>query len=876
MEADSIRETFLAFFEERGHRRMPSASLIPPPEDTSTMLTVAGMQPFKPFFLGTERPPETRLTSSQACFRTPDIEEVGKTMRHLTFFEMLGNFSFGDYFKEESIPFGWELSVEGFGIDPDRIWVTVFGGDDDLGLGPDEESIAIWRGIGIPDDRIVRLPRSENFWQAGPTGPSGPCSEMYLDRGPEFGSDDLRPGDDTDRFLEYWNHVFMTYDLREDGSIELLPKKNIDTGLGLERMAAVLQGVPSVFQTDLFSPLVDLAVEMSGIGFDESDEATRAMRIIADHSRGMTFLLAAGVVPSNEERGYVLRRVMRRAIQQGRVLGLEADWLEKFTDRTIEMMGPAHPLVVNERERVSRWVKSESEAFGKTLDRGTELLDQVVEQAIEDGNSWISAADAFQLHDTFGFPYDLTREMIASRGLSVDDQGFEELMEAQRRRARSGAAAGSRGESHDQLIDFSASAPETEFVGYEALSTSTGIAAVGSGEGEKALVKLDRSPFYAEGGGQVADSGRIAWEGGAARVTDVVRVGDDQVIEIAPDSGDSEWIPAEGQGVEAEVDRRARMKTMANHTATHLLHAALRERLGEHAHQAGSSVTPAKLRFDFTHNEPLSEEDVAWVEERVNGWIKDAEPVRWMVMEKPEAERLGAMALFGEKYGDWVRVVEIEGVSRELCGGTHVSNTAEVGIFAVTSEGSSAANVRRIEAITGPEAIDWHRAKVAELAEVGTLLGDARDPVEAARRTGERLAGFEAEARKAADRLQAELAGELAGAVGPVGSGEAVISEVPLADPKEIIALAKAVQAESPDCAVVLGGGSPGEGRAGLVVLLPTGAYVEMSAADLIAELAPLIGGGGGGSRELAQAGGRKPEGVSEALVTARGRLESG
>ncbi len=465
--------------------------------------------------------------------------------------------------------------------------------------------------------------------------------------------------------------------------------------------------------------------------------------------------------------------------------------------------------------------------------------------------------------------------MIAARGLSVDDQGFEELMEGQRRRARSGASAGSRGEDHDQLIEFAGSAPETEFVGYETLGTTTGIAAVGSGEGERALVKLDRSPFYAEGGGQVADSGRLVWDGGSAEVTDVVRIGDDQVVEIGPESGNGDWVPPEGQGVEAKVDRSSRMRTMANHTATHLLHAALRERLGDHAHQAGSAVTPTKLRFDFTHNESLSAEDVAWIEDRVNGWIKDAEPVRWMVMEKSEAERLGAMALFGEKYGDWVRVVEIEGVSRELCGGTHVTNTAEIGIFTITSEGSSAANVRRIEAITGPEAIDWHRERVAELGEVGELLGDPRDPVGAARRSGERLAEFEAEARKDADRRQAVLASELAEAVGQVGSGEAIVSEVPLSDPKEIIQLAKSVAAERPGAAVVLGGGSPGEGRAGLVVLVPGDTFEGVSASEVISELAPLIGGGGGGSDELAQAGGSKPEGVSEALVTARARLES-
>jgi alanyl-tRNA synthetase len=879
MDSATIRETFLAFFEEREHRRMQSASLIPAPDDTSTLLTVAGMQPFKPYFLGRETPPSSRLTSSQTCFRTPDIEEVGKTMRHLTFFEMLGNFSFGDYFKEDAIPFGWELSVEGLGLDPELIWVTVFGGDEELGLGPDEESIAIWKGIGVPDERIVRLPRAENFWQAGPTGPCGPCSEMYLDRGPEFGGDEVRPGDDSDRFLEYWNHVFMSYDLSEGGTLTPLPARNIDTGMGLERMAAILQDVPSVFQTDLFSPLIELAEEMSGKAYEASPEVTRAMRIVADHSRGMTFLLAAGVVPSNEERGYVLRRVMRRAIQQGRVLGLEGPWLTAFTDRTIEMMGDAHPLVLNERERVDRWVASEVENFGRTLDRGTALLDDVVEKALADGNSWISADDAFLLHDTYGFPYDLTREMISEKGLEVDDQGFEELMEAQRRRARSGAAKGSRGERHEAILAFAAGSGSTDFVGYEALSSSTAVQAVETiGEG-RALVKLDRSPFYAEGGGQVADSGTIEWEGGAAPVTDVVRVGDDQVIEISLGAEDSNGggapVPSEGESVEAAVDRSDRFRTMANHTATHLLHAALRERLGTHVHQAGSAVTPEKLRFDFNHSEPLSPEEIEWIEARVNGWIKDADPVRWMVMEKEEAEKLGAMALFGEKYGDWVRVVEIEGVSRELCGGTHVSNTAEVGIFAIISEGSSAANVRRIEAITGPEAIDWHRERASELRQVGEILGDPRDPVSAARRAGERLAEVEIAAKKAWKARQVELAAELAEAVEELGSSSAVISEVPTADTKQILGMAKEVHSRRPEAAVILAGADTESGKTGLVAVVPGDSFGGLSAKELIGELAPLIGGGGGGSDETAQAGGRKPEGISEALVRARSILGS-
>jgi alanyl-tRNA synthetase len=875
MKSSEIRETYLSFFEERGHRRVPSASLIPPPDDTSTLLTVAGMQPFKAYFLGREQPPAGRLTSSQTCFRTPDIEEVGKTLRHLTFFEMLGNFSFGDYFKEEAVPFGWELSVEGLGLDPELIWITVFGGDEELGLGPDEESIALWKSIGVPDERIVRLPRSENFWQAGPTGPCGPCSEMYLDRGVEFGGEDDRPGDDTDRFLEYWNHVFMTYDLAEDGALTPLPSKNIDTGMGLERMAAILQDVPSVYQTDLFSPLIELAEEMSGQKYDSTPEATRAMRIIADHSRGMSFLIAAGVVPSNEDRGYILRRIMRRAIQQGRNLGFEGSWLGRFTDRTIEIMGDAHPAIARGHEQIARWVQAEEESFGRTLERGMVLLEQIVERSLADSNAWVSADDAFQLHDTYGFPYDLTREIVAQRGLQVDDQGFEQLMDAQRRRARSGATGGTPGREHERVLEFAGNGPASEFIGYDYLKAETGVSALDRSNG-RALLKLDQSPFYAEGGGQVADSGRISWPGGEAAVTDVVRVGDDQVVEIEPTGDGAEAAPPVGATVEAEVDRSLRFRTMCNHTATHLLHAALRERLGEHVHQAGSSVRPDKLRFDFNHGEALSKEDIAWIEDRVNGWIKDAEPVRWINMEKAEAEKLGAMALFGEKYGDWVRVVEVESVSRELCGGTHVSNTAEIGIFSITGESSSSANVRRIEAITGPDAIDWHRERAGELLAVGEMLGDVRDPVGAARRAAEKIEQADRGAKQEEQKKLGGMAVELAEAVAPIGPVEAVIAEVPVSNPKQILQMAKAVQAERPGAGVILAGSDEESGKVGVVALFGTDdAGEKVSAAELIRELGPLVGGGGGGSDEMAQAGGRNPAGLEDAMRAARAYLES-
>ena len=725
MRAAEIRERFLSFFEEREHRRMPSASLVPSSFDPTVLLTTAGMQPFKPYFLGREEPPAPRLADVQKCFRTTDIEEVGNTARHLTFFEMLGNWSFGDYFKEESIPWGWQLSTEGFGMDPERIWVSVFGGDEELGLGPDEEAIAIWRQVGVPDERIVRLGRQDNFWQAGPTGPCGPCSELYLDRGEELGAAGERPGDDTDRFLEFWNHVFMSYDLGADGSLSELPMRNIDTGMGLDRMAAVLQDVPSVFETDLIRPLLDLAEEMSSRSYEEGGAVTRAMRIVADHSRGAAFLIADGVVPSNEDRGYILRRIMRRAIQQGRALGLEAPWLGRFAERTIEIMADAYPELAAERETIARWVGDEEESFGRTLERGTELLERLTSDAKESGTSWIDAEDAFKLHDTYGFPYDLTKELLAEQGLSVDDGGFEELMEEQRQRARVGAATAHGSEDrHERVIAFASSAAPTRFVGYETLRTTTGLAAVEADDG-RALVKLEQSPFYAEGGGQVADSGQLRWEGGDARVVDVYRLGDDQAIEVEPGEGEV----SAGIAVEALVDREERHATMRNHTATHLLHAALRELLGTHVRQAGSAVRPDKLRFDFTHGQGLGPAELEAIEDRVNEWIKASRPVRWLEMERAEAERLGAMALFGEKYGEWVRVVEVDGVSRELCGGTHVANTAEVGIFKIASEGSSAANVRRIEAISGPAAIEWFRQRERSLREVGQLLGAEQGPL---------------------------------------------------------------------------------------------------------------------------------------------------
>jgi len=872
MKAKRIRDTYLSFFERRGHEIVPSASLVPSAHDPSVLLTTAGMQPFKPYFLGREAPPAPRLADVQKCFRTTDIEEVGKTARHLTFFEMLGNWSFGDYFKAESIPWGWELSTEGFGMDPERIWVTVFGGDEELGLGPDAEAIEIWRGVGVPEERIVRLGREDNFWQAGPAGPCGPCSELYLDRGEEFGAAGERPGDDTDRFLEFWNHVFMSYDLAADGSLAELPTKNIDTGMGLDRMAAILQDVPSVFETDLIRPLVDLVEQLSGRSYAEGGAVTRAMRIVADHSRGAAFLIADGVVPSNEDRGYILRRIMRRAIQQGRTLGLEAPWLGRFAERTIETMAEAYPELEAERETIAGWVGDEEESFGRTLERGTELLETLVAEAGERGTSWIDAADAFKLHDTYGFPYDLTRELLAERGLAVDDAGFEELMEEQRQRARTGAATAHGSEDrHEKVLAFAAEAPPTRFVGYETLRATTGLAAAAADDG-RALVKLEESPFYAEGGGQVADSGTLRWEGGEARVVDVYRVGDDQALEVEPSAGTVEA----GVAVEAAVDHESRHATMRNHTATHLLHAALRERLGDHVRQAGSAVRPDKLRFDFTHGHSLGAEDLAAIEDRVNEWVDASRPVRWLEMERAEAEKLGAMALFGEKYGEWVRVVEVEGVSRELCGGTHAANTAELGIFKIVSEGSSAANVRRIEALTGPGAAAWFRERERRLGEIGELLGSPQDPLAGARRAAERLreAG-EGEKRAAKEQLAAE-AERLVAVAEQAGDLKLVAERAPVADQKLLLDLASRVQSKLGGESAIALGGAEGD-KVGLVVLVSKGAAGNgLSAAAIVREAAPVVGGGGGGRDEMAQAGGKDASKLEQALATARRAIEAG
>jgi alanyl-tRNA synthetase len=903
MTSDEIRERYLAFFEERGHARVESASLVPSAHDPSALLTVAGMHPLKPYFLGQEEPPAARLTSCQKCFRTVDIDNVGNTTRHLTFFEMLGNFSFGDYFKKQAIEFAWELSREVFGLQERDIWVTVFAGDEALGLGPDEEAIGLWMEVGVPRERIVECPREENFWQAGPTGPCGPSSELYLDRGLEFGAKDDLPGGDNERFLEFWNLVFTQYDLTasESGSrLTSLPAKNIDTGLGLNRMAAILQGKESVFETDQFQPLIDLGQELSGRTYGEDEATDRALRILADHGRAMTFLVADGVVPSNEDRGYVLRRVMRRAILQGRGLELAPGFLGRYAERVRELMGGAYPELNEQREAVEEWLASEEESFGRTLEQGLSSLQALTARARETGRDAIDAEDAFQLHDTFGFPFDLTKELLAEEGLSVDEGAFAVLMDAQRARARASGGHGERGAGpRERAREFAEqTGAKSRFTGYETERQQTTVADLRGVEADEAagsaiesapgqelaestqrryLVKLAESPFYAAGGGQVADVGTIECEDGdcRARVEDVFRLGEDQVLAVVLERG--ELKPQEQ--VLARVDRAARHATEANHTATHLLQAALRERLGGHVRQAGSYVGPDKLRFDFSHGQGLTESELRDVEDQVNAWIARNDPVRAITTTLPEAKRLGAMALFGEKYGEVVRMVQVgEGeYSRELCGGTHVRSTAEIGPFRILGETSSAANVRRIEAVTGPAAVELLREHDRLLGEIAQALRTVPD------RTLETVRAREQE-RKELERALKQGGGAAAGSkvdlealvasAEDVAGASVLTAAVEAPDAKALLELVDRLKGRLDGAALVLA--SAAQDRVALIVsVAPELVERGVKAGAVVKAAAAAVGGGGGGRDTLAQAGGRDVTKLQEALSTARATIEA-
>ncbi len=838
-----IREGFLRYFEGEGHLRISSASLVPSEDDPSVLLTIAGMQPLKSYFLGTAEPPAKRMTSAQKCFRTLDIDQVGRTARHLTFFEMLGNFSIGDYFKDDAIRFGFALSTEVLGFDPEQIWITVFDGMD--GVPADDEALERWVDLGISRDRIQRLGEADNFWKAGPTGPCGPNTELYLDRGPDFGPEG-GPVTGTDRFLEFWNLVFMQYDRAEDGTLTTLPAKNIDTGAGLERLAAILQNTTTVFETDGFRPLIAWAEQASGRAYGADPRVDRAMRVIADHGRAMTFLAADGVRPGNEGRDYILRRIIRRAVSEATYLGLQPADVVGLVQVVSDGYGDAYSEIAAERSEIEDVIGAEAEQFARTLEQGTRLLAQVLDRSRTAGI--ITGDDAFRLHDTFGFPFDLTADAAAEHGLEVDEAGFDELMTGQRDRARAAGRQGG-GVDRSRAEAMAQRTQATEFVGYDRLQVVTRMRAIEILDGGEALAKLEQSPFYAAGGGQVSDSGVITGNTGNAEVLDVLRLGDDQVLRLKV-TGD---LP-EGAEVTARVDAARRHATQANHTATHVLNWALRSALGDGVRQAGSYVGPDKLRFDFSHRGKIEPNVLLQIEHDINDRVSADEPVVVEVMPRADADALGAIGLFEEKYGEHVRVVQAGAFSKELCGGTHVSRTGEIGPLVIVSEGSTGAATRRIEAVTGRAALDHMRDRAAAL-EVEVAARDAR------------ITHLEGELKKARSG-RVDIAALAAGA-DAVGAITVLAVEVEASDMDELLSITDRVtQSVGTGAAIVLG--AVADGKALLVAMfddVATGA--GMSAADLMREVAPIVGGGGGGKPGMARAGGKDPSKMAEAMARA-------
>jgi alanyl-tRNA synthetase len=836
-----LREGFLSYFESKGHKRLPSWPLVPRPEDTSTLLTSAGMQPQMPYFLGREEPPALLTTTAQKCFRTPDIDEVGLDGHHLTFFEMLGNFSFGQYFKQGAIEYATEFIQEQLKLEWERIWATVHAGDLELGLGEDEVAVAHWLEVGVPRERIVALPSSENFWSVGGPGPCGPDSEIYFDWGEEYGCGD--PGcapacPRCDRFLEFWNLVFMEYELRPDGTLAPLPQQNVDTGMGLERLSAIMQRVPSrsVYETDGYQAIMAWIEQESGVSWNANETATKAHRVLADHGRGMTCLVGDGVVPSNEGRGYVLRRIIRRAVQQARKIGLEDLW--RLSDVVVEQMGQWYPELEANRQSIQEVLRAEEERFSETLARGMKLFDEVAARGD------ISGGDAFTLTATYGFPIELTVELARERGLAVDEDGFKGLMEEHRDISRAG---GEKSELQ-RAGDFAREAGfETEFVGWEKTEVLTQIGALEELGDGTFLAKLRESPFYPDGGGQVSDQGWIEADRNRAELAGAFRFGDDQALLFRGEGFSA------GDRVKASVPWRVRFPTTANHTATHLLHKALQEVLGDHVRQAGSAVRPDKLRFDFTHPQALSQDERARVEEIVNERIFENLPVHTFLTPIEEARKLGAMMLFGEKYGDVVRVVEVPGFSRELCGGTHVRSTAEIGPFAILSEGSVGSGVRRIEAVTAGEAFAYLRAQAKE-------AGELRSKLEQTRKETKKAPATSARPEVVAERRN------------HAGGVEVIVMELGESSPEAMLELSDRLKQQHAPAAIVLGARE--DGRVHLVVNLDRSLEERgIDAVALVRDAAALMGGGGGGRPTMARAGGREPEKLPDALAQAEKAL---
>ncbi|MBI5576620.1 MAG: alanine--tRNA ligase [Deltaproteobacteria bacterium] len=865
-----LRAAFLSYFERNGHRVLPGSSLVPG-NDPTLLFTNAGMVQFKDNFLGMGPPDLKRAATSQRCLRVSgkhnDLENVGYTARHHTLFEMLGNFSFGDYFKTDAIFFGWDFLTREAGLDGTRMTVSVFREDD--------EAYDIWHGkMGIPASRIVRFDEKDNFWAMGPTGPCGPCSEIIYDQGEGIGCG--RPscavGCDCDRFLEIWNLVFMQFNQDENGTKTPLPKPSIDTGMGLERLAAVSQGVKSNYDTDLFRPILAEISALSEVPPGKSRETDAAMRVIADHARATAFLIADGILPSNEGRGYVLRRIMRRALRHGKKLGFDGPFLHRVAASVVKEFSQAYPELGKSASFIDTVSLNEEKRFLETLDAGLRMVEEEFARIGKAGRAVFAGSVAFKLYDTYGFPADLTADLCRERGVTLDTEGFETEMEKQRAQSRTSWKGGEAAASDAAASYLAGTGNRVEFVGYERLEAAAKVTALFRGgervakamAGEEIDLVTDVTPFYGESGGQAGDVGIGAGRGFRLQVTSTRKPAADIVVHRAKVT---EGTVGEGVAVDLEVEAGSRRQTQSNHTATHLLQAGLRKVLGSHIRQAGSYVGPDKLRFDFTHFEAVSAEALGKVEEFVNEAVFAATPVRWDYLPYDQAIAAGAMAFFGEKYGDTVRMVSVPGVSRELCGGTHVGNTAEIGLFRVVSEGALAAGVRRIEAVTGMEALRSLREE-AELLHViaRDLKVSAADTPERVRKLFAQIKTLEKELQESRRRASRDLVGEVMGKATQAGGVTVLAAEVEPMDAASLRELADRVKAKMKSGILLLG--SVQEGRCHLIAGVTADLTATYSANDIVKKAAAFVGGGGGGRKDMAQAGGAKTGGLPEALST--------
>ncbi|ANF98011.1 alanine--tRNA ligase [Paenibacillus bovis] len=874
MKASEIRSKWLAFFESKGHNVEPSAPLVPN-NDPSLLWINAGMAPLKAYFDGRVKPENPRITNSQKCIRTNDIENVGKTRRHHTFFEMLGNFSIGDYFKEEAITWAWEFLTgkEWIGFDPERLSVTVY--------PEDEEAFKLWNEkIGLPAERIIKL--EDNFWDIG-EGPCGPCTEIFYDRGDAYGKLDpsdpeMYPGGENERFLEVWNLVFSQFNHNKDGSYTPLPNKNIDTGAGLERFASIIQDVDSNFDTDLFQPMIQETAQIAGVTYKQNEETDVALKVIADHVRTVTFAVGDGVLPSNEGRGYVIRRLLRRAVRYGKVIGLDKPFLFSLVKTVGDVMGVYYPTVVEQREYIEKIIRTEEERFHETLSDGLNILAELAEQAKQQGQNVISGADAFKLYDTYGFPFDLTEDYALENGLTVDREGFDASMQEQRTRARAARQdSGSMKVQGGVLSDFEG---KSEFIGYEQLTVQSTVAAIikddafveKAGAGESVQVILDVTPFYAESGGQVSDLGLLSSDKVEASVETLFKAPRGQSVHIVTvSSGEL----AVGDVVTAQVDAPNRNDIIKNHTATHLMHKALKEVLGNHANQAGSLVEAERLRFDFSHFSSITPEELADVERRVNQEIWKALDVEINYMGIDEAKELGAMALFGEKYGDIVRVVKIGDYSIELCGGCHVLNTSQIGLFKIVSESGIGSGVRRIEAVTGRLAYMFLDSQLDLLKQAAVQLkSNVHDVPKRVEALNQQLRELGRENESLQSKLSLIEAGQLTDKAEMIGETQLLATAVSVSSMDALRGLADELKGKLPEAVLVLGAAI--DDKVNFVVVVPkSGIERGLHAGKLVKEVAAICGGGGGGRPDMAQAGGKDASKLNEAIEAAKKHVAS-